>query len=511
MWRFTDDDFKAQNGYGNGTSMYSIPAAVALMDIGDPAQPSFDGDGYFDTATWGDMGGSLFVARFLEPGRINLATGRVTNWHAARTFEQQRRSDDLQYASGRAPFFFMTANAFEPQNRALHVYTGSGNRERIMQQGEACGPDNLLGCCRGGCSVTDATSVDGYGACGFTNHFRCESGKMMRDSVTSTCTGTAACAASPGNAFTSTVTLGFTCPNVPARTDTGTLSCDVDGLCGTLTSVGDSSVVTSFAGQCPKNRFFGVLAYGRYAEKIFDDAASARVFEANRYTDTATSFVQSGACTSTPGRCNLVDTTWAVTRVGEPTPTCSTRPDGVVPTSCSATPDDPGWFYEYGDTCPVGAANCGDLSACKNEKTGSQASIVFGCTVWNGFVPVGAQSGSDPCSGSVGTPLVYGYAANYVSGVPSGSCGYSASPDPLLYRASQRDTVAPPSGGIFRVAVSAKGEVGYSSLQIDPGASPTSIQPGTRSDIAEPVYWLEVPRPLHDCRHDASKTGTACQ
>ena len=105
---------------------------------------------------------------------------------------------------------------------------------------------------------------------------------------------------------------------------------------------------------------------------------------------------------------------------------------------------------------------------------------------------------------------MYGYAANYISGVPTGACGYSVAPDPILYRASQRDTVAPPSGGIFRVAVSAKGEVGYSSLQIDPGAAPTSIQPGTRSDIAEPVYWLEVPRQLHDCRHDPTKTGTAC-
>ena len=53
VWRFTDDDFKAQNGYGSSTSMYSIPAAVALMDIGDPAQPTFDGDGFFDTATSG--------------------------------------------------------------------------------------------------------------------------------------------------------------------------------------------------------------------------------------------------------------------------------------------------------------------------------------------------------------------------------------------------------------------------------------------------------------------------
>ena len=189
---------------------------MALVDIGDPSQPSFDGDGYFDTATWGDMGGNLFVARFHEPGVVDGTTRRVTNWYAARTFEEQRRADDQQYATGRSPIFFMTANTFDPQGKALHTYVGSGNRERIMQQGEACGPDNLFGCCRGGCSVTDSTTVDSYGACGFTNHFRCESGKMMRDTTASTCTGTdaASCAASPGNAFTSTVTLQYTCPDV---------------------------------------------------------------------------------------------------------------------------------------------------------------------------------------------------------------------------------------------------------------------------------------------------------
>jgi len=510
VWRFTDDDFKSQNGYSNGTSMYAIPGAVALVDMGDPSQPSFDGDGYFDTATWGDMGGNIFVARFHEPGVLDATTHRVTNWYAARTFEEQRRTDDQQYATGRSPIFFMTANTFDPQGKALHTYVGSGNRERIMQQGEACGPDNLFGCCRGGCSVTDSTTVDNYGACGFTNHFRCESGKMMRDTTASTCTGSgaASCAASPGNAFTSTVTLQYTCPDVSPRTDTATVSCDVNGNCPTLTTIGDAPVVTSFAGACPKSRFFGVLAYGRYTEKTFTDATTAIRFERNRYTDTRNAFTGSGLCTSTGGNCNLVDTTYAVTHVNVPFATCGTRTDGVTQTTCYATSEDPGWFYEYGDNCPTN--NCGNLAACRNEKSGSAAQILFGCTVWNGFVPVGAQTGDDPCSGKVGTPLVFGYAANYLSGVPSGACGYTVSPDTLLYRASQRDTVAPPSGGIFRVAVSAKGEVGYSSLQIDPGAAPTSIQPGTRSDIAEPVYWLEVPRQLHDCRHDSTRTGTSC-
>ena len=105
LWRFTDDDFKAQNR----PTPRAAPACSRsrppwrMADIGDPAQPRFDGDGFFDTATWGDLGGNLFVARFHEPGELDPTTGRVTNWFAARTFEQQRRSNDPSTPPGRAP------------------------------------------------------------------------------------------------------------------------------------------------------------------------------------------------------------------------------------------------------------------------------------------------------------------------------------------------------------------------------------------------------------------------
>jgi type IV pilus assembly protein PilY1 len=500
LWRYTDDDFKAQNGYGAGTSMFPVPGAVALVDLGDPSRPRFDADGYFDTATWGDMGGNLFVARFHEPGVVDPTTGRVANWHAARTFEQQRRTDDLQYAAGRSPFFFMTTNTYDPQGKSLHTYAGGGNRERIMQQGEACGPDNLVSCCRAGCTA-DATTTDSYGSCGFQNHFRCENGRYLHEatSASATCGGAAACGAGAG--FTSSVRLQFSCPGVGAVPDvTASVSCAADGTCASLSSVGDSQVYTDTS-TCPRNRFFGVLSYGRYPEKVFSTAAEAQRFEQNRYTDA--SFSAAGTCASTGGSCTLVDTTTAQARIDQPYPTCG---GGVA--RCSATSDDPGWFYQYGTTCPVATCPSG---GCSNEKTGSAAGVVFGCALWNGFQPVGAQAGNDPCTGSVGTPMVYGYASDFVSGVPTGNCGYNTYPETVLYRAQQRGTVAPPSGGIFRVSVSAKGEVSYSSLQMDPGAAPASTQTGTRSDIAEPVYWLEVSRGLHACRHDPATSTTSCE
>jgi type IV pilus assembly protein PilY1 len=503
VWRFTDDDFKAQNSFGSGTSMFPVPGAVAMVDLGDPSRPRYDSDGYFDTATWGDLGGNLFVARFLEPADLDPSTGLATNWRAARTFEEQRRTDDLQYASGRSSLYYMTSNAYDPQSRALHTYIGTGNREQIMQQGEVCAPDNLISCCRQGCAV-GATTSDVYGTCGsYSNGFQCTSSGQYLFSATgdvSACATSGACGASTtSGSFSSSVSLQFTCPSVSAATVSGGITCAADGTCTPVSNVGDS-VITSTSGTCPVNRFFGVLAYGRYPEKTFATAAEAARFDRNRYTDAT--FTKAGVCTSTGGNCTLVNTSTATTQVGLTYPTCGT---GV--TTCAATVDDPGWMYQYGVKCPV--ANCPSTS-CSNEKTGSASQVVYGCVVWNGFQPVGAQSGSDPCSGSVGTPVVYGYASDYISGVPQQTCGYNTPPDQILYRAQQRSTVSAPSAGIFRVSVSASGQVAYSSLQVDPGSSPANTQTGTRTDIAEPVYWLEVPKQVHDCRHDPARSGTAC-
>jgi hypothetical protein len=53
--------------------------------------------------------------------------------------------------------------------------------------------------------------------------------------------------------------------------------------------------------------------------------------------------------------------------------------------------------------------------------------------------------------------------------------------------------------------------VEYSALQLNPGAGPAVKSVGTRSQISEPVYWMEVPRDLHDCRHDAAKSVSTCK
>jgi type IV pilus assembly protein PilY1 len=60
------------------------------------------------------------------------------------------------------------------------------------------------------------------------------------------------------------------------------------------------------------------------------------------------------------------------------------------------------------------------------------------------------------------------------------------------------------------VTRSASGQISYSVAQIEPGNPPQSKQVGTMDELSKPVYWLEVPRALHACRHDPTK-GAACQ
>ncbi len=505
-WRYTNDTFKSRLGFGVGTSMFPVPGGVQLADVGDTDKAVFDNDGFFDLAAWGDMGGNLFVARFQEPGTIDPTTGLVTNWFAARAFEEQRRADDLQYATGRSEFFYMPDLTYDPASHSVHAYLGSGNRERMMQQGQACGPDNLMSCCKSGCTAVSATTTDNYGSCAQSSGFTCTNGQLNNQPTSSTCGATATCAS--GGTFTSSVALSITCPAPPASPPgTGTLvrtstaSCDATGTCPNVAGMGADDVGGAYTAACTKGRFYGLRAYGGSAEKKFKTQAEAKTFDRARSTDVA---YASADCAGTGNSCALIDTTKARAVVGAGLADCSAAGGA----RCYAKRGDPGWFYQYGDVCP--AQTCPDFGACSSEKTGSGSLVTFGCVLWNGFQPIGVQGGGDPCTGTLGTPLTYGYASDYLTGVPRYGCGYAIDGSTTLYRGQQRSSVSPPSAPLARITAGARGGVQYSGLQLDPGSPPQNTAAGTRSDFAESVYWLEVPRELHSCRHDPAAGNALC-
>ncbi len=508
LWRYTDADFKKMRG-DTKASMLPVAATIGGVDIGkaDQAGGIPDTDGYFDTLTWGDLGGNVFVARIHEPGEVDPGTGLVTNWTAARTFEPNRKADDTHAATGRGEFFFMTSNFLSGASKLITML-GSGNQEKLMQTASSCGPDNVLGCCSSGCTVAQAVTATSYGgsACNQGGTFQCSGGALTYTPATTTgCATGFTCGTTDQK-----VTLTFSCgaAGSPAPM-VGQVTCGADGICTTdapFTATGGSGAAGSFpttvlGRPLPPNRQFAIWSYGKEAWKLFSDAASALAFEKNRATDVP--FTGCGGATRT---CQLIETSSAQTAdLGDGMGVRTTCRDGS--TKCWAEDADNGWMYSYGNWCPL--ASC-TTATWTDEKTGSAPAVFRGCTEWSGFRPTGASSSVDPCTASTGNPTSTRYRADARSGVPREFCGVEGSYNGrLAYLAGQqKNAYAPPQSGSIRVVVNAKGQVSYSTLKIETGSPAEKQSLGTRSSISEPLYWLEVPRQVHTCRH---VDPTTCQ
>ena len=414
------------------------------------------------------------------------------NWFVGRAFEQLRRSDDAQYISsgtaGRNEFYYMTANAYDSSSHTLHTYLGSGDREQLMQQTPACGTDNLLACVQAGCTNISATSIENYGSCNHTDTFSALNGLLTHTDSNSCSTSGATCAA--GANYTGSVNVSFTCPGSSTTAVSGSSSCDVNGLCSVV-PVPTTQLSGTFSART-HNRFYGFASYGGATTRTISSQASAKVFDQNRLTDVS----YASACNG--GACSLVNTTQAQVSYNTTNPQLITTTCADSSSKCTANSSDPGWYYEFGDLCPL--QTCPVAPPWTDEKTGTGANIALGCVSWDGFRPYGVNLSADPCSGSQGAPTVYDYSVNYITGQPSAYCNGTAA-NGVAYIASQRSVTAAPAGATVRVDVNNKGQENVSLLQTDSGSPTSSKSVGTRSTAGAPIYWLQVPQQLHQCRH----------
>ena len=413
----------------------------------------------------------------------------------------------------RSEFFYMTANVFEPSQKILHTYLGSGNREQLMSQSASCGTDDLFGCVQAGCTSVSATSTENYGACGHSDTFSATNGVLTHTASNSCPTTGSTCAAAPTNQYVDNVTLKATCPGQPEASATGSATCDANGICS-MVQVPTSPFPGTFRSPAHR-RYYGIATFGGYATKMFGitnpsdavtDEAAAKAYDENRLTD----IPYSGTCNSGgAGSCTLVNTTPAKVTfdVSSPQMTKLECVGSPVPTKCTANELDPGWYYEYGQVCPL--ETCATPPPWTDEKTGPGSSVVLGCVSWGGFRPYGVTTSTDPCSGNQGVPTVNDYAADYVTGAPNGACAGSVSmldaSTAVAHIASPRSVTAAPGGGTVRVDVTKTGAVGYGVLHLDSGSSPTTVSGGVRSGGGSNFYWLEVPQQLHQCRHVDAK------
>ncbi|HEY0094017.1 MAG TPA: hypothetical protein VGB96_06820, partial [Archangium sp.] len=153
--------FKSSDPYNDVLNqMMPVAASPALVDIGKAENVERDLDGFFDTMVVGDMGGQVWTFRFMEPGKIDSLTGKVSNWYGARSLEMQREDGSTigpQNAHAKAPFFHIPSNVLQPETGWLRSFMGTGDRQHLRTTpGADCGPDDLLACVRLKCDV-DAT------------------------------------------------------------------------------------------------------------------------------------------------------------------------------------------------------------------------------------------------------------------------------------------------------------------------------------------------------------------
>jgi len=261
------------------------------------------------------------------------------------------------------------------------------------------------------------------------------------------------------------------------------LNCDASGVCSGVQKLtgGNGAPKNRLVDPRNHNRFYGVWAFGG-AGRTFDNATDAATFDANRFTDIA----YTGPCAGpASGACQLTNVTYANVDASGAV-TCSSG------TSCSANSYSPGWYYEYGHAaaCPL-ASGC-DSTDWTDEKTASGAGILSSCVIWNSFRPV-AGAGSTPCTLTSGSARNYAYLADFVSGVPTPSCGVGNATTPTGYvRASVATGIAPPNQWAAAVTRSKSGGTMFQQLAFPAGGTPQAEQVGVGSDTNQTIYWLEV-------------------
>jgi hypothetical protein len=339
--------------------------------------------------------------------------------------------------------------------------------------------------------VTSAATST-VGACSQGGTYQCSSaGLTFTPSATAGCGiqgAPHACTASSNR-----VDLTLTCGALGTRTITANLVCGSDGVCTTETPSGSSEFSTASLDQPkPQYRAYGLWSYGVSPSKMFTTAATARPFDGQRATD-----VPFTGCTAVPsGSCQLVDT--APASVSTTSGVLNTTCRGGV-TKCAPTTDDLGWMYSFGQYCPM--ASCSPATW-NDERTGTAVVPYSSCTTWSGFRPTGASAGTDPCTASTGSPSSNAYSVDVFSGLPRKGCGIeSTTPSLAYFAASQKNALAAPQNSSVRYVMNQRGQINTSLLKIETGSPAQKQSLNTRNSLAEPLYWLEVPQAVHNCRH----------
>ena len=99
------------------------------------------------------------------------------------------------------------------------------------------------------------------------------------------------------------------------------------------------------------------------------------------------------------------------------------------------------------------------------------------------------------------TPLSRIYQADFITGQPNCAFGFLDGGTYVRYQA--RTVVAPPPEPASVVQVSKTGQIRYSAMLVEPGASQAlNLNIAGGQDVLQFVYEVPINRALHECRHN---------
>ncbi len=480
---------------------YPVAASVGMMMWGNQANflSAAAQDGYFDTATFGDTGGQLWVLRFRDPGKLD-SNSKVTNWVGARIFQHSKASAascGLNYCASQ-PFFYITSNLPLQANGLYRVLAGTGDRFNLLDPvGGVCSPDNIRACIMKGCTVKLDDGAGGPGAVyGVNSLLGTQTYHMNHAASCSTVDGA-------GYGFARTDSSGSTCTTVTTKIDNLLIECPATKTCSTSQEwTRKKAAVACSGGTCVpaggnefghyidlkgnldrKNWFFSLLVFEKDGtterdRRIFNDLAGAKRYDEARLSEDTTELADLNA--------------W----------------DNGTTGATLATPESKGWkyYFDHGDPNPSNETTMRGTTYHiyrTDERVASVSAVEASCTFWNTMqtgVPIGAYETAttdcpvnSPCKASR-SQISYLYGASPSTG---GLCLHiNGSPT----RVQKNETLVPPHIGKL-VAYVSSGQVsfGLTSVRIPQGGSNVAL--GEVQDIQSVVEWLPVDHATHACRH----------
>ncbi len=482
---------------------YPVAATVGMVMWGPSEVTNYAGNRYyFDTATFGDTGGQLWTLRFFQPGQLDPATGRITNWFGGRALQHGLNASTpacgLGYCDAQ-PFFFITTNVPLQASGLYRTLNGTGDRFNVLDPlGGTCGPDNIRACLLKGCTVTIG---DGAGGPGAVYGLEPMLGKQSYQAD-----HPAYCTAVDPTRYRYDVTAAgaAACTTLTTKIDAITITCPSTKTCsGATEATRKSASALCTADSCEPasanqlgipidvksnpdklNWFFSATVFQTSGPRmIFTDLDGAKRYDAARLKEGDLKNVN--AYDYAPTAANL------------------------------ATAEGVGWsyYFDHGDPSPktpwtVAMAGVDHHVYRTDERLAGVSGADFGCTVWSTIqtgVPTGGFDATSGCP--INSPCKAGRAQiSYLYGANTGTgatCLTGA--DGTSTRSQKSEVIAIPQTGQTVYYVGGNQVMpGLTRSEPGKGASTTSL--AEAQDLAAATEWLPVDRSAHDCRHVKKET-----